>query len=48
MRQPWFAHGDRKECWVFEQPNFSLEVYAKTFRHHLERKPNNSACMPSS
>jgi hypothetical protein len=44
MRQPWFAHGDRKEYRVFDQANPNLEVYAKTFRQHLEQQPDTNVC----
>lgn len=44
MRQPWFAHGDRKEYRVFDQANPNLEVYASAFRQHLEQQPDTSVC----
>ena len=44
MRQPWFAHGDRKEYRVFDQASPNLKVYASAFRQHLEQQPDTSVC----
>ena len=44
MRQAWFAHGDRKEYRIFEQPNYNLEAYARSFRRLLKDQANTSVC----